>query len=554
MPGNNRVRAPAWGAELPPLPARRVSAAATVPGVEVKSEIRSRFKNSKSHESLPKVHLHLQTTPPVPPVPPLRRDSSQDVGDTPPRLAPRLPPRVPSRDRLKRSQTSPGGGTVVETVEVSLPIRKLPPAPISGAAADKLRQSGFGGLKSTIPEIPKLSFANGGPPPPVPVSSRPDLSKIQATKPRVSTTVSTGSGCLKCRDFSAPDAHAARFPRASLPSQDLAWLARELTAPFPSATDRARAIFTWLHYNISYDVQSFFSGNLQPATPERTMSTGLAVCEGYALLFATLASHAGLEAIKVSGHGKGFGHHDQAPGDPLPPYTGNHAWNAVRLDDGRWKLIDSCWGAGHIDGPGRPYVREFNPVKFSETNDEFGLRHFPANKEHFFRDDGRPSITWEEYMRGDGLEQPRTFDIHKRFIGERTFHPAAKTLSISQPGPIRFQFALLCEHWSLERHAKEKPGLFLLIIHGLDGRHDERLPLTHVRGSTPGGGGDFWYFDLQDPRTLGAPGQKASIAVLTKFGDRDDCRGLTAEEYLAGFGPGNGGSLAWSYIAEWELV
>jgi hypothetical protein len=363
---------------------------------------------------------------------------------------------------------------------------------------------------------------------------------------------------LKCRDFSAPDAHAARYPRQSLPTHDLGWLGRELTAPFISATDKARAIFTWLHHNIDYDTVSFYNNNVKPATPDSTLASGLAVCEGYAKLFATLATHAGLEAKVVSGHGKGYGYAAPAPGAPLPPYSpSGHAWNVVRIDNGQWKLIDPCWGAGHVQGPGMPYVRSFTPAMFTDTNDEFGLKHFPKDRTQFYRDDGRPEITWEEYILGNpnsplGAAQPMVFgDAKKHSIGERSFRPAAARISIREPGPMRFQFNLICEHWSLERHSRAKPGLFLLMIHGVDGRQDDRLPLTHWRGPGSSGGGDVWYVDVLNPRTLGAPGQKVQLAVLTKFGELEDARGVTVEEYQRQVGRVG---MAWAYIAEWELV
>jgi transglutaminase-like putative cysteine protease len=112
--------------------------------------------------------------------------------------------------------------------------------------------------------------------------------------------------CLVCRDFSGPDAHAARFPRESIPSHDIHWIARELTAPFTGPTDKARAIFTWLHHNIAYDARAFFGNNVQGSTPASTMASGLAVCEGYAVLFNAMALAAGVESIVVTGHGKGL--------------------------------------------------------------------------------------------------------------------------------------------------------------------------------------------------------------------------------------------------------
>lgn len=477
-----------------------------------------------------------------------------------------LPPRTPSRDNVGQTQR-------VNSDCNKSPGRRLPPPPPSITDVDKIRQAGFGGLNKGVASGEKSDAGhNSRPngvsqeqepspvPPPVPLASRPDLSKLQATKPRANASngwTVPSTTCLKCRDFAGPDSHASRFPRESLPSHDLAWLANELTGPFPSPTDKARVLFTWLHHNVEYDVKTFFGNSVKRSTPASTLATGLAVCEGYAQLFAELARHAGLEAVVISGHGKGFGYQEIAPGSSLPPYQGNHAWNAVKIDNGQWKLIDATWGAGAIQGAGQPYLKRFEPSMFTNTNDELGLRHYPANRDQFYRDDGRPWISWDEYLLGNpnsplGAEQPMVYDdARKRSIGEGTFLPAAKRISVNQPGPIRVQFGLVCEHWTLERHSRTLPGLFLLMVHGVDGRNEDRIPMNHARGSGPGGGGDVWYVDVADARMLGAAGQTVQIAVLTSFGDHKDARGISIEEYRAKIGRVG---MAWAYIAEWELV
>ncbi|KKK20832.1 hypothetical protein P175DRAFT_0497646 [Aspergillus ochraceoroseus IBT 24754] len=541
------VRAPAWGVgELPPLPLKRQ------PSQPILPVSRPKATTTPSSGSL---------SAPRPSLPP-RRSSNQSVVSTESSSfsQSRLPPALPSRDK------SPAPS---EEIGSRQPTKRLPPPPPSGAELDKIQRSGFSAMHNKIldrdtkgagreqipAEVPPPA------PPPVPLALRPDLSQIQATKPKVFVTNGTpvvqSSGCLKCRDFSGPDTHAARYPRESLPTQDIGWLARELTAPFISHTDKARALFTWLHHNVDYDVYSFFNRCVKPSTPSSTLASGLAVCEGYAGLFAALAIQAGLEAAVVSGHGKGYGYSAPAPGAPLPPQAAGHAWNVVRIDNGQWKLIDPCWGAGHIQGPGQPYVRSFNPAMFTDSNDEFGLRHFPTNASHFYRDDGRPEISWEEYILGHpnspfGAAQPNIYgDADKHSIGRRSFRPAAECISVNQPGPLRVQFNLICEHWTLEGHSRAKPGLFLLLVHGIDGRNDDRLPLTHYRGAGPTGGGDVWYVDVPDARILGAPGQQVQLAVLTSFGDKQDARGVTAEEYRRQVGRVG---MAWAIIAEWELV
>jgi hypothetical protein len=159
-----------------------------------------------------------------------------------------------------------------------------------------------------VPQLPGRPPRPTGPtgpaPPPVPMGSRPNLAALQASKPKPNTPPAS---CLMCRDFSAPDQHASRFPKDSIPFMDPAWLGRELAQPFESQTDKARAIFTWLHHNVDYDVVGFHDkGNRPHKYPVDTMRTGLAVCQGYAELFEAMATAAGLEAVVVGGHGKGL--------------------------------------------------------------------------------------------------------------------------------------------------------------------------------------------------------------------------------------------------------
>lgn len=259
--------------------------------------------------------------------------------------------------------------------------------------------------------------------------------------------------------------------------------------------------------------------------------------------------------MKISGHGKGAGYTEPAPGSALPPFKSSHAWNAVQLDYGYWKLIDSCWGAGSTSNNSTVYHKDFKPENFTESNDDFGLRHYPNNRDHFFRDDGRPSISWEEYIMGTpeapvSARRPAIFtDASKYDLGVRTIQPASRHISVQSAGPIRFQFNLVCEHWTYEHHSKAPAPVFLLIIGG-EGKKDY-VPFERYSPYGPGGGGETWVVDLPDARMLGNPGDKVPLAVLTKFGDRENARGVTVEEYKAMKGKVG---MAFGFAAQWDLV
>ena len=540
METGNRVKAPAYDpSSLPPLPPKRV-----------KDEADKRYQDLDKKKVFLN-HKHTGRARTV--VSSVERDSSVDAAESDsPALKPSLPPRRPSRP------------------EPSLPPRKLPPPsdlsppkPTRSALSfglspseQDVRMNGANGRASS-PSPPVKP--NGASPPPVPSSSRPGLSRLQATKPKfppqsqtqsqVRPQASSISGCLLCRDFSAPDAHAAKFPRESVPSID--WLATQLTSPFThSPTDQARCIFTWLHHNIAYDTVSFFNNAIQPSTPASTLTSGLAVCEGYAGLFTAIASKAGLESIVVGGHGKGYSFAPLKPSQPIPAEYSTHAWNAVKLDNDSWKLIDSCWGAGHVNGKNQPYTKAFSPRMFTMPNDEFGLRHFPSNRSHFFRDDGR-QMTWEEYIIGPQLpggDEPLTIYsgvAEREGISEPSILPPNKHLSIrslSSAGPtIRFQFARICPHWSPTTNGPGKPYVFILAIHGVDGREKDYVPF--------GTNGQFWWTDVE-PCRLGAPGQTVSLYTVESVSG-GDARGLSVEEYRTAKGRKG---MGFGGVAAWELI
>ncbi|KAF8070480.1 hypothetical protein FPV67DRAFT_1022355 [Lyophyllum atratum] len=269
------------------------------------------------------------------------------------------------------------------------------------------------------------------------------------------------SSCLECRDFSHVDAHAALFPRHTVTSLDN--LAYDLTEPFSYEIEKARAIFTWLHHNIAYDADSFFSGNIQASTAESTLSSGLAVCDGYSGLFKSLAERVGIQTHKVTGHGKGVGYEITGPDQPVPAYSSGHAWNCAFLD-GEWHLIDACWGAGALDGS--TYQQRFAPMWFTSGPTEFGRTHFPEDPSYQLRseEDGGP-VSWEDYIMEPA--GPVIFvDFYKLDLWPSALQPSIRNIE----GGTRLSFHVFkrCEHMS----TAETDNFVYMISIG-----DERVPL-----------------------------------------------------------------------------
>lgn len=544
-PECNTARSPA----NPTLPPRRPSAQTNGRRDSASSSVSARSSTSVASSAIKPVNAQFTIKAPsydpsTLPKSPARRDN-----DEPTRTS---LPRTTSSSSLSR--TEPASPGIIQARPPVLPSRTsqqsaaLPARPKRSALSMGFGDSSARGttnkpIRPDSAPVPEVT------PPPIPTSSRPDLSKLLASKPKIGTVSQTATSpqnrstpsssqgsCLRCRDFSAVDAHAARFPRQSIPSTDVGWLAHNLTSPFPSLTDKARVIFTWLHYNIDYNVRDFFSGNIKPSTPASTIASGLAVCEGYAGVFAALATKAGLEAVVVGGHGKGFGFNDIVPGGPLPPFKAGHAWNAVRIDGGEWKLIDPCWGAGHVTAE-QTYERKFNPLQFTLSNEEFGERHFPENDNYFFRADGRrPS--WEEYLLCD-TDRPHIWRgiVDEEGLTAASFAPKGKKLSLSgeRHKPYsRFVFERVCPHWDNERNGKGKDYCYLLYLQ--DGK--KRVPFKT--------NGLVWWVDVK-PTDLGSTGEMVRIMAVTQF-QGNDGRGVMPEDYVERC------NQAWTYVADWELV
>ncbi|KAL8748645.1 MAG: hypothetical protein Q9199_008126 [Rusavskia elegans] len=459
------------------------------------------------------------------------------------------PPTLPSRPPHQPLQTTvrkESAGATRRFPPERPPTVPKPSALSFGMNNSEEWSSTNGGNASTL-----STEASAGGPPPLPWSSKPDLSKLLATKPKLAAqsqppSQPVPSSCLCCRDFSAPDNHAAKFPREGVPS--IEWLANQLVAPFTSPTDQARVIFAWLHHNIAYDVVAFCNHAVKPSAPANTLATGLAVCEGYAGLFTAIASNAGLESLVVGGHGKGAGFSPLQPGQPIPAEYSTHAWNAIKIDNGEWKLIDPCWGAGSVCLRTQKYNKRFATRHFTMDNDEFGLRHFPTNKSLFHRVDGRQQIPWEEYIIGPlGSAVATPVQVYEGVaeeegVAEPKFLPSTYHLPVSANGTIHFQFEKVCAHWDPIRNGPGKPYPYVMRIHNADGRGGDEMRVFDTNGSV-------WWLDVEN-KLLGKKGQTVGIFTIQELGG-ENARGVSVEECRRAMG-----RKGWSggALAAWELV
>lgn len=337
---------------------------------------------------------------------------------------------------------------------------------------------------------------------------------------------------------------AAQHPISILPRSDpVGYLAQHLCGSFPSPTDKARAIFTWCHHNIKYDVHGFFNKCIpRGQTPAEMIFSGKAVCEGYARVYEAISRKAGLDCVVVTGHGKGFGFAPVQRGEPAPPKapTG-HAWNAVRIDGGEWKLLDACWGAGALCN--NEYLQRFDASEFTMSNEDFGLRHYPRSDKHFYRKDGR-TMSWEEYILGPVGDEPASTcgDFGREGMDVNYVLPAAKRIPVHGGETVRFQFRRACEHWNPEKNGPGKPYIFALKYGVPD--DDEREKIVPLEND------GYWYWLDVPVRDLGLPGQTIMLVALQTI-NGDDARGFSKERWMDLY-PYCGYSYA--YLVQWDLA
>ena len=498
---------------------------------------------------LSKSELKQREDKPAPPPTPPRRSTTQQIAST----TPSVNGRPPLPQRKSTTEAAPTTKHSIITPTPPLPARRpglstqhraeSEPIPETNAPPRPPPRRTLPPFYNPLPSRAVTEQQSAQAAPSINFSTRPTapIPTIPANKP-VAVEVSYDSTdpeysqveeCLRCRDYTAVDQHVTYYPRESVDSlHQLAW---DLTSPFEHQFDKLRAITFWLHLNITYDAYSFLNHCVQPSTPDSTLRSGMAVCEGYAGLFSALAIVVGLESITIGGHGKGFGYAPLAPGQPLPPYSAGHAWNAVKLEDGSWKLIDSCWAGGALDSSG-VFKRRWDGFHFSATNEEFGERHFPDPKEPW-KQFVEPLKTWEEYISAVDTLPTLTGGFGSGEYARHLIWPNTKHL---RSGRETFYIKKKCEHYR-EREEEE----YVHVVMGpLDAQ--ERSPgkagwKAMTLDSTNGG----WRYD----ELFVASGEKVMIATVTVV-DGADARGLGKAEYDRIVGTR---TMEFEVLCQWEV-
>ncbi len=208
---------------------------------------------------------------------------------------------------------------------------------------------------------------------------------------------------IHAQNFSNVDSRVSQYPNRYASADQLA---DQITKDFTNDIDRARAVYTWLATNVSYDLKTLYSGETQinfsysdqedlqrkltainTHIVNKTLRTKKAICEGYAQTFKRVSELMGIPCMLVGGFSK-----VDVNDIGIDPAIENHAWNAVKINR-KWYLVDATWGAGYTNGD--TWVQRLNDFFFLTDPNKFALTHYPSEREWLFTN---KKITKEQFF------------------------------------------------------------------------------------------------------------------------------------------------------------
>ncbi|WP_237276244.1 transglutaminase domain-containing protein [Tenacibaculum ovolyticum] len=192
---------------------------------------------------------------------------------------------------------------------------------------------------------------------------------------------------LSAQDFSYVDNKVKIYPKLITAEK----LASKIAIDFNSDEEKARAVFSWLSFNISYNLKEFYNPRqkrigfryknetekqeklkaIKNAFVTKTFINRSALCEGYAQAFSKTCTLLNIKNKVI----KGYVRNSSYDIDKVKKRA-NHAWNAVNINN-KWIYIDATWAAGAVTN-GR-WQRNFNDYYFNIPKEKYFYTHFPED-------------------------------------------------------------------------------------------------------------------------------------------------------------------------------
>ena len=204
---------------------------------------------------------------------------------------------------------------------------------------------------------------------------------------------------------------------ATLSSYIKGTLLPQLALDGKSTYQKVQAIYDWITRNVRYDYANLGNDSyLLQYTAYAAVINRTAVCNGYASLFYRLANDAGIDCRFITGTAGGY-----------------HAWNIVRMDNGKYYCLDATWDEGQTNY--RYFLKgttEFGQdhTVITDENNTYFWNQYPVSATDFdpnaplppaaptvtmtYSDSGKPKLTWNAVS---GATSYRVFRSESRGTG-----------------------------------------------------------------------------------------------------------------------------------------
>jgi hypothetical protein len=219
---------------------------------------------------------------------------------------------------------------------------------------------------------------------PTPINTTLQVNKLRILLLLVATVTTATSHAAS---YDKADKLAAKMPSSATKSCKL--MTDYIKSNVTTEEEYLRVAYMWMAKNIGFEkggdidlTSSYDDDSLANVIIKRKK----AVCSGYAELFTKLCIKMGFQAYTVVGYTMLNKEIDED----------GHAWNAVQLSNGQWKLFDPMWGAGSLSkgkfskGVNDRYFM-VDPATFLKTHMPFDptwqLMDYPIKAEAFYKEE-----------------------------------------------------------------------------------------------------------------------------------------------------------------------
>jgi hypothetical protein len=175
-------------------------------------------------------------------------------------------------------------------------------------------------------------------------------------------------------DFKAVDDYVKSL--GTLDTLNMGTISYLVTKKFPDSKDKARAIFDWIAYNISFDCKAARTNGNEKNNSDDVLKFRKATSSGYAALFQDMCSVVKIRCLTVDGYLK-----NRVEQFTEKPDEFNHTWDVVQLGTSpeSWYYVDPTLGSGYTDDKVAVYTKAYDDAYFFADKTIFNFQHLPNN-------------------------------------------------------------------------------------------------------------------------------------------------------------------------------